>query len=433
MNRIAVKLSVTFTILVLIINGLLAQGLPVATPESLGFSAERLKRIDAVLEDYIHKGLTPGAVVLVARHGKAAHFKALGKQDIERNIPMSKNTMFRIASMTKAITTVGAMMLFEAGKFSLDDPLSKYIPEFKSPKVMVEDATTENGYILEDAKSPILIRHLLTHTSGISYKLFARPQLAAMYQEAGISDGLTYTDETLESWVTKLATVPLAHQPGENFEYGLNTDVLGRLIEIWSGEPLDVFLQQRIFEPLQMTDTHFFLPKEKIDQLATLYEFNAEGKLTRMPDAGQKFGNSIITPGFPYNGPQTFFSGGGGLVCTAGDYARFSQMLLNGGKLDGVQLLSRKTVELITSNQIGKLGYWDMGYGFGFGFYISRGPEHQKQVCSEGTYGWSGYFSTYYWIDPKEDIVVILMMQVAPWSPFIENEFMTYIYQALTE
>lgn len=433
MKRDLQKSCFAIAFLIFSILQLRAQQLPQATPESVGFSSERLARIDQVLEGYIDDCLMPGAVVLIARHGKVVHFKAHGKQDIEANIPMQKNTLFRLASMSKIVTTVGAMMLFEEGKFSLNDPVSRYIPAFADAQVLVEDATNEQGYVLEAARSPMLVRHLLTHTSGLSYGLFANPHLRAAYQAAGVSDGLTYADETLEEWVAKIATVPLANHPGENFEYGLSTDVLGRLIEIWSGMPLDEFFQKRIFEPLQMSDTHFFLPAEKVTRLTKIYEHDENGCLRPIPDTAYQLGNANIAAGVPYKGPQKLFSGGGGLVSTAQDYARFAQMLLNGGKLGDAQLLSCKTVELMISNQIGELGYWSQGYGFGYGVYINRGAAYSGQPGSVGTYGWSGYYSTYFWIDPKEDVVAVLMTQVAPWISFLEFEFPAMIYQALED
>ncbi|MFN7120289.1 MAG: serine hydrolase domain-containing protein [Saprospiraceae bacterium] len=422
------KLSLAALLLLVILQSF-AQPLPRTTPEMVGFSSQRLQRIDTAVNDFIKNDIMPGAVVLVARQGKIVHLKAYGMRDREAKLPMTENTMFRIASMSKTITTAAALMLLEEGKFLLDDPLSMYIPAFAAPKVMVDHPSGEADSKLEEARSPILIRHLLNHTSGIAYGLFAKPQLSALYEDAGISDGISQTEGTLADWVEKIAKMPLSNHPGEAFEYGLNIDVLGRLIEIWSGMPLDQFLQKRIFQPLQMTDTHFFLTEQQASRLAAMYEPNSKGGLLRFPEETHKRGQGFISSSFPYKGPRTFFSGGGGLVSTAQDYARFAQMLVNGGTHNNIRLLSPRTVELMLSNQIGNFPYpWVPGHRFGFGGYVN---ENAAELESVGTFGWSGYFSTYYWIDPKEKIVALLLTQVVPELPRVENQFKNLIYQAI--
>ncbi len=416
------------------INPVLSQRLSRVIPESVGLSSQRLERLDKTIQQHIDNEQLPGAVAFIARHGKIAHLKAYGMKDCETNEPMTEETIFRIASMTKPFTTVAAMMLFEEGKFLLDDPVSKYIPEFKTPKVLIINAKNRTDYILEDAKSPLTVRHLLTQTSGIVYGFSGLPFLEKMYKDASISDGLTQTEGTLADWVKKLAAQPLAHHPGEKFSYGLNTDVLGRLVEIWSGMPLNEFFRQRIFEPLQLKDTHFFLPDNKVNRLASLYEPHPNGGLLKTPPTEQHKGAAVYSASYHYQGPRTFFSGGAGLVSTASDYARFAQMLLNKGELDGVRLLSRKTVELMTSDQLGELAYpWGRGVRFGFGLFVEQGPTASGRVGSVGTFGWSGFFSTYFWVDPQEEIVAILMTQMQPNPTNISEKFKVLVYQAIAD
>ncbi|HMO40526.1 MAG TPA: serine hydrolase [Saprospiraceae bacterium] len=404
-----------------------------AAPEAVGLSAERLQRLDQRILQHVEAGQVPGAVALIARRGQVAHFKGYGAQDIEAGMPMRTDAIFRIASMTKPVTTVAAMMLFEEGKFSLDDRVSKYIPAFAQPQVLIIDATAPAGYRLEAARSPITIRQLLTHTSGIVYGFSGLPFIENLHKEAGISDGLVETEGTLEEWAAKLATQPLAHHPGERFSYGLNTDLLGRLVEIWSGMSLDAFFQQRIFEPLGMADTHFFLPEDKVTRLASVYEPAPDGGLRKTPPIEQRRGAEVYSVSYHYAGPRTFFSGGAGLASTASDYFRFAQMLLNGGALDGVRLLGPKTVELMRSNQIGDLPFWRQGQRIGFGLFVEQGPEHTGQPGSAGTFGWGGFFSTFFRVDPQEEMVAILMTQMHPNNSSIGSDFQVLVYQSIIE
>ncbi|MGH7454170.1 MAG: serine hydrolase domain-containing protein, partial [bacterium] len=347
---------------------LFAQGLPVASPENVGLSSDRLKRLESVMMQYVEKKQIAGAVALVARKGKVAYLKSVGMQEVEAKTPMQNNTIFRIASMTKPITSVAVMMLYEEGHFHLDDPLYKYIPEFKEMKVFADAAST-NGHASSDslvpAKRPITIRHLLTHASGLTYHWNDR--LGPIYYKAGVAHGLGSHNETLAENMKKLAALPLLNHPGDKWEYGLSTDVLGYLVEVVSGKSLKYFFQERIFTSLKMNDTHFYLPENKVARLTTVYQYSAEKGLTKVPESVAVAGKYDYTPVYPYSGPKRYYSGGAGLSSTASDYARFGQMLLNGGELDGVRLLSRKSIELMTADILQeKLD----GFGFGLGFGI---------------------------------------------------------------
>ena len=367
----------------------------------------------------------PGMVALVFRHGKIAYYKSFGKMDIETNKPMKKDAMFRIASMTKAITSVAVMTLYEEGKFLLTDPVSKYIPEFRNPKVVTK-STTSDSTILVPAKSEITIRQLLNHTSGITY---GDGRQRPYYQQAGMTVGLTPTAGTIKEKIIALAKLPLFSHPGEEFHYGMSTDVLGYLVEVLSGMPLDAYMRQRIFEPLKMTDTHFSLPANKINRLATLYKMGRDSVLVK------------ATGYFPYPEQQTYFSGGAGLVSTAADYARFAQMLLNKGQLEGTRILSRKAIELMTSNSIGDLFIFNpfkhngiMGDKFGLGFGIRTERGVYDQLESLGSYGWDGAFYTRFWIDPKEEIFGIFLSQVdSYWNENLIGKYKVLVYQSVAD
>ncbi len=408
---------------------LCAQGLPVASPENAGFSSERLQRLESVLNRYVQQEQIAGAVALVARKGKVVYLKSLGVQEVESKTPMQNNTIFRIASMTKPITSVGVMILYEEGRFLLDDPLHKFLPEFKDMKVLNSERST-NGQAASDslvaAKRPITIRHLLTHTSGLTYHW--NDKLGKTYEQAGIAHGLGLHDETLAENVKKLAKLPLLHQPGEKWEYGLSIDVLGRLIEVVSGKSLKDFFEERIFTPLKMRDTHFFLPADKVARLAVLYQYSAEKGLRRLPEGETKEGSLTFSPAYPYSGPRKLYAGGAGLCATISDYARFAQMLLNNGELEGVRILSRKSVELMTADFAGELS--DSGFGLGFG--IRRSLREGGELGSIGAYGWSGAWSTRFLIDPREQMFAIVMTQLYPYAAVdVMDKFTVMVYQAL--
>lgn len=399
-----------------------------ATPESVGMSTDRLARIRSVVQQYVDQGRMAGAVTLVMRKGKTVHLEAIGNMDDGK--PMREDTIFRIASMTKAVTSVAAMILHEEGKLLLDDPVSKYIPEFKDAQVAVP-SEDKKSHTLIPAKSPITVRHLLTHTSGITYRFFGVEPWAKLYKEAGIVDGLIQTEGRVADNIQKLARLPLMHHPGERFSYGLNTDVLGHLVEIVSGMTLDQFFQKRIFEPLKMKDTHFFLPEEKLPRLAAVYNQLPDGRIKRMGDEPDERGYLIYSATFHYKGPRNFFSGGAGLVSTAGDYARFLQMLLGGGQLDGARVLGRKTVELMTVNHVGDLFG---AQGFGLGFSIVRDLGRGNEAGSAGQYGWGGFFHTNFFVDPKEEMIAIFMSQLFPSNDLkLHERFRSLAYQAIVD
>ncbi len=395
-----------------------------ANPEKVGMSAERLQRIDAVVNDYIATGKQAGVAVLIARNGRIVHHKAYGQNDITAQTPLKRDAIFRIASQTKAITSIGAMLLFEEGKFLLDDPVSKYLPAFKNPKVLDKFNDKDTTFTTVPARREITIRQLLTHTSGIGYPVIGSKEMNAIYAKYRIPSGIGTPDRKLDEAMTALAALPLAHQPGERWTYGLNDDLLGRLIEIWSGQSLDVFLRTRLFEPLGMNDTYFYLPPDKQNRLTTLYTEDTTRTIRRQQ---ARFGQS---PDFPKQ-RGTYFSGGAGLSSTLMDYAIFLQMLLNGGEYNGKRLLSPTTVRLITTNQIGDLNQGQNKFGLGFGLTTERGAA--RLPVSEGSFDWGGIFGTTYWVDPKEGIVALIYTQKFPNSyGDLSDKFKVLVYQAVT-
>jgi CubicO group peptidase (beta-lactamase class C family) len=405
---------------------LLAQDLPKTKPEAEGFSSERLERIGTAVQHSIDDKRVAGAVTLVMRHGNVVWFKGQGMMDREANKAMATDALFRICSMTKPITSTAVMMLYEEGKFLLDDPVSKYLPEFKNPKVLVKPAMGE-PYTIPAARE-ITIRDLLRHTSGLTYPW--NETLGQIYGETNVATGLLPYDGTIADNVKHLAALPLLFSPGERWEYSLGVDVLGRLVEVVSGKPLDEFFRARIFEPLGMKDSFFFVPDDKASRLATAYTFFDGKGLNRFPNAPIVEGPFSYSADYPLKG-RKLFSGGGGLVSTAGDYARFCQMMLNGGKVGNTRLLSRKSIELMTHDQLGKIGP-DMGFGLGFGIDGAKGP--LSELGSPGSYNWGGFFYTGFTIDPKEQMVVIFMAQLHPTGGLtLDKEVNVLAYQALND
>jgi CubicO group peptidase (beta-lactamase class C family) len=405
----------------------MAQDIPTAKPESVGLSSERLDRIAAAVGQSIADKQIAGAVTMVVRHGHVAWFKAQGMSDREAAKPMHPDTMFRICSMTKPITSVAVMILYEEGRFQLDDPVSKYLPEFKNPKVLVKPASGQ-PYSIPAARE-ITIRDLLRHTSGLTYNW--NEDLGKMYNDANVASGLLPYDGTIADSVKHLAAQPLLFSPGDRWEYSLGVDVLGRLVEVVSGKPLDEFFRTRIFEPLGMKDSYFFPPDDKVSRLATAYQYDDAKGLSRFPDGNVTEGLLTYSADYPYRGPKKLFSGGGGLVSTASDYARFCQMMLDNGKAGQTRLLSRKSVELMTSDQLGKIGP-DQGFGLGFGISGVKGP--LSELGSVGSYNWGGFFYTGFSIDPKEQMIVIFMAQLHPaGSVDIEQKVQTLAYQAIND
>lgn len=396
-----------------------------AKPEKSGMSADRLQRLDRVLQEYVDKNYIPGAVALIARDGKIVYYKSVGYSDAEAKDKLERDDIFRIASQTKAITSVGVMMLYEEGKFLLDDPISNYIPAFKEVKVLDTFNKQDTTYTTVQAKRQITIRDLLTHTSGISYPGIGGPEAVAIYAKGKISSGIGTPDGKLSDMMAALAKQPLVHQPGKRFTYGLNTDVLGYLIEVVSGRPLNEFFRARIFEPLAMKDTWFYLPDEKENRLVKLYTEGENKKLLPTP------ARRGITPDYP-KVEGSYFSGGAGLSSTIYDYAVFLQMLLNKGEYNGKRLLSPATVNLMTTNQIGELNTGDNKFGLGFSIATEKGAA--KLPVSEGTYDWGGIFGTTYWVDPKEGIVALLYTQKFPNSyGDLSDKFRVLVYQAIME
>ena len=407
----------------------IGQSISVVKPEESGLSLHRLESIDRILNEYVDQEEVAGGVALIARKGQIGYLKAFGMKDIESKQQMKTDDIFRIASMTKAITVAGIMMLFEDGYFTLDDPLSKFIPEFSEMQVMVED-TANKSYTLEKAKSQITIRHLLTHTSGLTYDFFSQPYISEIYTQNNIYNGLGKSEGTIGDMVKRLAKLPLMNHPGEGWQYGMNMDVLGYLIEIISGQTFDEYLRDKIFEPLQMNNTYFYLPKKKKDRIATLYGFNSLGRLIKLEGTSDNGYHSDIDV---HESNKSYFSGGAGLVSTAEDYYKFLQMLLNNGFYNNKKLLSRNTIELMTSEQTGDNFEWWKGHGFGFGFAISRGPMFTGNPGSEGTYSWVGYFATNYWVDPKEELIGIFLTQLNPRKNDMDVKFKNLMYQAIDE
>jgi len=375
------------------------------TPQSVGMSEERLARIDAMCSDAVAKGELPGIVALVARQGKIVFYKSYGKADNQSNRNLKRDDIFRIASQSKAITATAVMILWEEGKFKLDDPISKYIPEFKNPRVLKTFQYRDTTYTAAPASGEITIRQLLTHTSGIGYGMIDNDERMKMiYQKAGVTDAFTTAEITIAESVKKLAKLPLHHNPGEKFTYSEGLDVLGYLIEVVSGIPFDQYLRKHLFDPLGMNDTWFYLPAEKAGRLVAVQQKNENGEWSRFPA-------TFYDPDYPIKGAKRFFSGGGGLSSTAKDYATFLQMYLNGGELNGIRILSRTTVAIVLSNQAGSLyGGSEKFFGLAFSVITPRGEE-MGGLGSAGTFDWGGYFNTQYFADPKEKIIGILMKQ----------------------
>ena len=375
-----------------------------ASPASVGMSAERLARIDAVLEEAVADNDIPGAVALIARQGKIVYHKAFGMADTPSGRKMEKDDIFRIASQSKAITSTAVMMLWEEGKFRLDDPVSKYIPEFKNPQVLTRFRYEDTSYTAEPAEREITIRHLLTHTSGLGYGVIdGDERFRMLYEKAGVTDLFTTKDISIEESVQKIATLPLHHHPGEKYTYSEGLDVLGYFVEVISGMPFDDFLRERLFDPLGMDDTWFYLPNNKARRLVAVQ--------TQEDGAWQRYPVTFYDPDYPIKGAKRFFSGGAGLSSTAEDYATFLQMYLNGGELNGVRILSRTTVQSIMGNQTGELfGYPDKHYGLAFGVVTEAG-QAKGGLGSAGTFDWGGYFNTQYFADPQENMIGIIMKQ----------------------
>ncbi len=395
------------------------------SPEKIGLSSERLYLLADTFDQYAADQKLPGGVILVARNGKIALQHAFGKSDIEKNIPMQTDHIFRIASQTKALVSVGIMILQEQGKLLISDPLSKYIPEFKNSTVAIKNET--EGYDIVSAKRQIILRDLLTHTAGIGYGY----GLAADAWEAAEIQGwyFAHRNVPVQETIRKMGGLPNEAHPGEKFVYGYNTDILGAVIEVVSGQTLETFLQEKILTPLGMKDTHFYLPKRKADRLSVVY-YQEKGVLQKAPKEG-----TMDAQGHYVKGPRISFSGGAGLLSTAIDYAVFLQMVLNGGTYDGTRILSRKSVELMTVNHLDNIPYtWSEGTGFGLGFSITTDLGASGAMGSKGAFGWGGAYNSVFWADPKEDLLVVYFTQVRPSSLIDDkNKLRALVYQSIID
>ena len=415
-------LQVACLIIIIAFSCKQATGLKETSPISVRVSEDRLIRIDKMLKQSIDSGWIAGAVGFIARDGKIVYDKSFGVSNVETKSLMHNDDIFRIASQTKAITSVAVMMLFEEGKFLLDDPISKYIPEFANPGVLDKFNEKDSTYTTVPANREITIRDLLTHTSGIDYAGIGSGNMRAIYSKSGIPGGFGSDKIVLGDKIRALGKLPLIHQPGERFTYGLNVDVLGYLVEVLSGESLDHYFHKHIFEPLGMSDTYFYLPASKHDRLVKVI---AEDKNHHLVNAPGSFVDYPLVKG-------TYYSGGAGLSSTIKDYAIFLQMLLNKGEYKGKRLLARRTVDLMTTNQIGDL---NLGRDkFGLGFEITTASGQERLGISEGSFSWGGYFATTYWADPKERLVCLLFLQQSPFSHSeIQDKFKALVYQALAD
>jgi CubicO group peptidase (beta-lactamase class C family) len=398
-----------------------------AAPESAGMSSERLKRIDKVLQEYVDKKWIAGGSAIIARDGKIVYYKSIGYDDTDKKVMLKRDAIFRIASQTKAITSVAVMMLYEEGKFLLNDPVSRYIPEFKNQQVLDKFNEADTTYTTVPAARDITIHDLLTHTSGIGYAQIGSKEATAIYAKNGVVGGIGVGQIVLADKMKKLGSLPLLHQPGDQWTYGLNTDLLGYLVEIVSGMSLDEFFKKKIFEPLGMKDSYFYLPKEKYNRLATLY---SEDSLKQVIKAASSFDiKGDFNSNYPAT-PGTYFSGGGGLSSTSIDYAIFMQMLLNGGQYNGQRILSRASVTMMTVSQYDKLNWPDNKMGLGFNIHTEKSLA--SSPLSPGSYEWGGMFSSSYWIDPKEKIVAQLFLNQFPQSHGeIHDKFKTLVYAAI--
>ena len=402
------------------------------SPASAGMSAERIDRISKTMQRYVSEDRIAGTVTYLMRHGKLVHFEANGWADVERKVPMKKDTIFRIASMSKGVTSVAAMILIEEGTLSLETPVSKFFPGFKRTTVALKPpagAVPDSPAVVVPAKREITIKDLMTHTAGISYGFGPG---AAQWKAAGIQGWyLADRAEPIASVVERMAALPMDAQPGEAYVYGYGTDILGAVVEKASGKPLDAFFRERIFEPLKMVDTSFFLPPEKRDRLATVYTPKEDGTIMRAPDTAPVSMSGMVAQGAYVDGPRQCFAGGAGLLSTAPDYARLARTLANGGSLDGVRILSPKTVALMSSNFVGNL-YNEGRTGFGLGFEVVESPGRAGRYGSEGAFGWGSAYYANFWVDPQEDMLGLYFSQYLPYTMNdLQAKFRTMAYAAI--
>lgn len=430
------KLSrIILTLTILLTPFVYSKDLTFASPEEVGMSSDRLSRIKPAMQRFIDEGKTIGIQTIIARNGKIVHFEQVGKLNLVTGAEIKSDSLFRIYSMTKPIVTTAAMILFEEGAFLLDDPVEKYLPEFKDKKVLIDGA-------LVDATHPFTIRELMSHTAGLTYGIFGNSPIDQQYRKAMFGENHVFNFEnvsangssskikTLEDLVTAIGPIPLQYQPGTQWVYSLSVDILGAIIEKISNKTLDVFLNERLFQQLDMNDTFFEVPKTKIERFGTLQRLDRDGKIivAETPETSI-FADSV-----------TFLSGGGGLVSTAMDFLRYSQMMLNGGELNGMRILSPMTVDLMLRNQLTydqQLKYdprpgiaGTTGFGLGFGL---KTESPKTSSGSKGNFRWAGIAGTDFWCDPQEGITAIVLMQVIPYPQAVRAQFKNLTYQAITE
>ena len=403
----------------LVATSISAQRLPLAVPEEVGLSSERLERIGEVFQDYVEEGRIAGAVGMVLRNGKLAYADAWGMRDLEAGDVMEEDDLFKICSMTKPVASVAVMTLYEEGHFFLSDPIGRYLPALANLRVAnLAEASAGQEIPTERARRQVTIHDLLRHTSGFTYGDLSNTVVDAVYREREI-----LYQPTLEDQVAALGEIPLLYQPGTQWNYSVSVDVLGRLVEVVSGQPFNVFLRERIFDPLGMADTGFRVPDSKSDRVAPTYGHSG-------PDRALGPGDTSIC-----DLPPTLFSGGAGLRSTAQDYARFAQMLLNGGELDGARILGRKTVELMTVDHLEEgmpTGFLSPGWSFGLGFTVKTEAGLDGLPSSVGEYNWIGIQGTSFWVDPEEDLVGVFMVQIRPNRDItFRDQFKRLVYQAL--
>ena len=396
----------------------LTSGLPLTGPDAAGMSQRELDRIGPAMQAYVDDGRLAGVMTMVARRGQVVHWDAVGMRDLDAGDPLERDDIFRIFSMTKPVTSTAIMMLVEEGRVALDDPLSKFVPEFADVEVL-NDAGER-----VPADTPITVQHLLTHTSGLTYGFFGNSPVDQLYREAGTF----VTAPSLEAFATGIAELPLLAHPGDVWNYSVSTDILGRIVEVASGQPFDVFLQERIFDPLGMEDTAFQVAPEKLHRFSGNYA-TVDGalRMTDSPVDGQ------------YTRPPGWLSGGGGLTSTASDYIRFAQMLLNGGELDGVEILSSSTIASMRTNHLDESmipiavgNYLSPAYGFGLGFAVVVDEDASPEPDNNGVHRWAGAANTFFWLDPTEQLVGMVWMQYGEFAAYeIEREFQTIVYEAI--
>jgi len=402
------------------------QALPAAKPESVGMSTERLNRLGDGMKSLVNNGRLAGVVTMVARHGKVIEFEAAGKQDIAANLPMQRDSIFRIYSMTKPITGVAMMMLFEEAKWQLNDPVAKYVPEFANLKVYGTDAG--GNVVMKDQTHPVTMRELMSHTGGFTYGFFSKTPVDKLQLEANVMD----VNITLEEMIKRAAKLPLNAQPGSEWHYSISVDIQGYIVQKLSGMPFEEFLEKRIFKPLNMPDTGFYVPKDKLKRFAELYEYDKEGKF------------QVLKGGLnhDFSAKPALASGGGGLVSTASDYMRFCQMLLNGGKVNGVRLLSPRSVELMRTNVLPpSMPIFVPGAGFGLDFAVYTDIVAAGGYYGKGTFWWGGAAGSWFWIDPTDDLIVIGMIQQMAGTgaaagidrPDVRGLSHAYVYQAIVD